>query len=49
MGVYAQEGEITIDYYGEEAPVYWAAERFASANGMAASFITMTAALMAFT
>ena len=49
MGVYAQEGEITIEYYGEEAPIYWAAERFASANGMAASFITMTATLMAFT
>ena len=50
MGVYAQEGEITIEYFGEEdTPVYWAAERFGSANGMAASFITMTATLMAFT
>ena len=49
-GVYAQEGEVTIEYYGEDYPVLWGAEHFASAdNGIAASILAVTATIMAFT
>ena len=46
---YAQGGEVTFEYYGEEATVYWGAEYFGSADGMTASIIAMTATIMAFT
>ena len=46
---YAQGGEVTFEYYGEEATVYWGAEYFGSADGMTASIIAMTATVMAFT